>query len=200
MFDRLRQRGSAATRSTAEQAFQNIDRPLAEGIARWKEALARSANPNDRSMYSAHWELGELAELRDDLPLAAEQYEICRKLKPELGELLLILARVWQQLNRIDEARAALLAASRSTESRTAELALEHLDARYPYPYEFLNALKLDPQNIALRRELAFLYLAMHKQAEAVEQFEQVLTIDPDDPLARDQLDELRGSKKRPAS
>ncbi len=84
-FDRLRKRGSAATRATAEQAFQNIDRPLAEGIARWKEALARSANPNDISMFSAHWELAQLAELRDELPLAAEQYEICRKLKPQIG-------------------------------------------------------------------------------------------------------------------
>src|SRR5205823_3859347 len=75
-FDRLRHRGSAATRATAEQAFQNIDHPLADGIVRWKDALARSANPNDLSMFSAHWELAELAELRDDLPLAADQYEI----------------------------------------------------------------------------------------------------------------------------
>src|SRR5260370_494349 len=36
-FDRLRHQGSAATRATAEQAFQNIDKPLADGIARWKE-------------------------------------------------------------------------------------------------------------------------------------------------------------------
>ncbi len=200
MFDRLRHKGSAATRATAEQAFQNIDRPLADGIARWKEALARSANPNDLAMFSAHWELAQLAELRDDVPLAAEQYEICRKLKPDLSELLLILARVWQQLNRVDEARAALLAASRSKDSRTAELALENLDPRYPYPYEFVNALRLDPQNVILRRELAYLYLAMHKQPEAMEQFEQVLAIDPGDSISRDQLDTMRGFKKRSAA
>lgn len=199
-FDRLRKRGSATTRATAEQAFQNIDRPLAAGIARWKEALARAANPNDISMFSAHWELAQLAESRDELPLAAEQYEICRKLKPQLGEMLLILARVWQELNRVEEARAALLAASRSTESRTAELALEQLDRRYPYPYEFLDALKLEPQNVALRRELAFLYLAMHKQEEAVQQFQQLLAADPNDHLSREQLDALSGFKKRPAS
>ncbi len=199
MFDRLRKHGSAATKATAEQAFQNIDGPLAEGIARWKEALARAANPNELSTFSAHWELAQLAERRDELPLAAEQYEICRKLKPQLGELLLILARVWQQLNRVDEARAALLAASRSTESRTAELAMEQLPPRYPYPYEFLDALKLEPQNVALRRELAFLYLAMHKQEEAVQQFEQLLAANPNDRLSRDQLDALRGFKKRSA-
>lgn len=198
MFDRLRHKGTAANRATAEQAFENIDKPLAQGIERWKEALARSAAPNDIAMYSAHWELAQLAELRDDLPLAAEQYEICRKLKPQSSELLLILARVWTQLNRMDEAHAALLAASRSAESRTAELGLEQLDPRYPYPYEFLKALQLDPQNISLRRELAFLYLAMHQQEQAIKQFELALAADPGDKLSREQLDALRGFKKRP--
>lgn len=197
IFYRLRYKGSAATRATAEQAFKNIDKPLADGIARWQQALARSTNPNDISTFSAHWELAQLAELRDELPLAVEQYEICRKLKPQLPELLLILARVWQQVNRIEECHAALLAASRSADSRTAELALGQLSPRYPYPYEFLNALKLDPANTALRRELAFLYLAMHDDKAATEQFEQVLAIDPHDRLARRQLDALRGFKTR---
>ena len=198
MFDRLRHSANAGTRQTAEQAFENIDQPLAQGIARWKEAIARSANPNDLAMFSAHWELAQLAELRDDLPLAAEQYEICRKLKPTLSEVLLILARVWQQLNRVDEANAALLAASRSTDSRTAELALEHLPSRYPYPYEFASAIKLDPQNVTLRRELGFLYLAMHQDADAAAQFQEVLAVNPNDRLAREQLDAMHGFKKRP--
>ena len=198
MFDRLRHQGSAGTRTKAEQAFQNIDQPLAEGIARWKQALARSADSNNISMYSAHWELAQLAELRDDLPVAAEQYEICRQLKPNLSELLVVLARVWQQLNRIEDAHAALLAASRSSNSRTAELALEQMGKRYPYPYEFLNALKLDPKNTALRRELGFLYLAMGKRDEAIAQFELVLAIDPNDELTRKQLDALNGIKSRP--
>jgi tetratricopeptide (TPR) repeat protein len=160
-FDRLRHSANPATRATAEQAFQNIDRPLGEGIARWKDALARAAHPDDLAMYSAHWELAQLAELRDELPLAAEQYEICRKLKPQLSELLLILARVWAQLDRREDAHAALLAAARSNNSRTAELALEQMDSRYPYPYEFVNAIRIDPQNPALHRELGYLYLAM---------------------------------------
>ncbi len=197
-FNRLRHNGSAATRVTAQQAFQNIDRPLADGIARWKEALARATNPNELPMFSAHWELAQLAELRDELPLAAEQYEICRRLKPTVEEFLLDLARVWQQINRIDDAGAALLAASRCQDSRTAELALDQLDPRYPYPYEFLNAIKLDPQNVRLRRELGFLYLAMHEQREAMEQFEQVLVIEPHDELSREQLDALRGVKRTP--
>lgn len=197
MFDKLRHSENPATRATAEQAFQNIDRPLAEGIARWKEALARSANPKDPSTFSAHWELAQLAEKRDELPLAAEQYAICRELKPQLSELLPILARVWRALNRLDEANAALLAASRSNDSRTAEIALAQMDRRYPYPYEFVNALKLDPQNVTLRKELAYLYLAMKKEPEAVEQFEEVLRIDPHDSQARKQLNALRGIKTK---
>jgi tetratricopeptide (TPR) repeat protein len=200
MFDRLRKRGTPATRATAEQAFQNIDKPLAENIQRWQKALALSANPNALAMYSAHWELATTAELRDDLPLAAEQYEICRQLKPDRSELLLPLARVWQQLNRVEESRAALLAASRSNDSRTAESALVELGSRYPYPYEFEKALTLDSKNIKLREELAYLYLAMHENAEATKQFQQVLVLEPKDQAARDQLDAIYGFKKRTAA
>ena len=197
IFDRLRKRGNVATRTTAEEAFQNIDRPLAEGIARWQQAVSRLANPNDLSTFSAHWELAHLAELRDNLPLAAEQYEICRKLKPQLSEMLLILARVWQQLNRVEEARTAILAASRERNPRAAEQGREQWGARYPYPYEFVQALQIDPENVDLRRELAFLYLAMRKQPEAVDQFEKVLAIDPQDALSRDQLDALLSGKQK---
>ncbi|MBV8550053.1 MAG: tetratricopeptide repeat protein [Acidobacteriaceae bacterium] len=191
LFDGLRQTGSPATRATAEKAFENIDKPLQEGIARWQQALANAANPNDITMFSACQELARLAEERDQLALAAGQYEICWKLKPQNSELLLALARVWRELGRMEEARSALLAASRSAQARTAELAREQMDARYPYPYEFENALKLDPQNTALRRELAFLCLAMHKDTEAVAQFQRLLAIAPRDEVARKQLDAL---------
>jgi tetratricopeptide (TPR) repeat protein len=198
MFDLLRKSPNAQTRATAEQAFQNIDKPLADSINRWREALARTDKPFDVSMFSAHWELAQTAELRDDLTLAAEQFEICRQLKPQLSEILLILARVWQGLNRVDEAHAALLAASRSRDSRTAEQALEMMGPmrqRYPYPYEFAAALKLDPRNIALRKELGYLYIAMHHDGDAIDQFEQVLAITPRDPSARAQLNALKGIK-----
>lgn len=194
-FDRLRQHGSALTRATAQQAFDNIDRPLAGGIAQWKEALARSADPNAPALFSAHWELANTAEKRDDLPLAAEQYLICRKLKPQMPEILLCLARVWQQLNRVEDAHAALLAASRNSDVRTAEAAHEQLGTRYPYAYEFVNALAMDAQNVALRRELAFLYLAVGKEADAVAQFRKILTIDPSDQLSSRQLATLQHKK-----
>ncbi len=74
-----------------------------------------------------------------------------------MSELLLHLARVWKQIQRGEDAQAALLAASRSNDSRTAEQAIELFGTRYPYPYEFLNALKLDPRNaISAANSLTF--------------------------------------------
>jgi tetratricopeptide (TPR) repeat protein len=198
MFDKLRKSSTASTRQTAEQAFQNIDKPLADSIARWQQAIAQSPKPNDLSMFSAHWELAQTAELRDELPLAAQEYQICRELKPQLGEILLLLARMWKDIDRGEDAQAALLAASRSSESRTAEQALELFGTRYPYPYEFLSALKLDPHNSKLRRELAYLYLAMSDKPKAIEQFELILSANPKDWPAREQLNTLRGLKTNP--
>jgi Flp pilus assembly protein TadD len=196
-FDKLRRSPNPATARTAEQAFQNIDKPLGEGISRWQEALKRVPDPNALSTFSAHWELAQVAELRDELPLAVQEFEICHRLKPQLPELLLILGRVWGETNRAAESHAALLAASRSRDSRSAELALARLGDRYPYPYEFVDALKLDPNNVELRRELGYLYLAMHKEAEAIAQFEAVLSLDAKDEVVRRQLDQLRGLKTR---
>jgi tetratricopeptide (TPR) repeat protein len=193
MFDRLRMHAlTASARATAQRAFENIDAPLRDGIARWQHALAISPNPLAPTTYSAHWELAQLAERRDELQLAAEQYRICRQLEPGIESLLIDLARVWQQLNDPESAHAALLAASRCSEPRTAENALELLGPRYPYVYEFQNAIKLDPKNVPLRRELAYLLLALHKDAEAIAEFEKILEIDPHDRLSADQLSALR--------
>jgi Tfp pilus assembly protein PilF len=112
IFDRLRKTGN----KTAEQAFQNIDAPLAEGIDRWKKALDLS--PNN---FSAHEELARLAENRDDLKLAADQYNRAWQLRPQLRGLLIDLGRVWMSQDRIEEAHAAWLSASRATDARTAE-------------------------------------------------------------------------------
>ena len=64
IFDRIRRTGNPV----AEQAFQNIDGPLAEGISRWKNAIAMG--PDN---FSSHFELATLAEQRDELELAADQ-------------------------------------------------------------------------------------------------------------------------------
>jgi tetratricopeptide (TPR) repeat protein len=200
VFGRLRQYGvTSSTRDTASKAFESIDQPLAEGIDRWKKSIAKLSNPLGVSSFSAHWELAQLAERRDDLPLASEQYEICRKLKPDLSSLLVDLSRIWRQMNEVEQAHAALLAASRGADPRTAEDALELLGRRYPYAYEFQNAIQLDPRNVTLRRELAYLYLALGKEPEAVQEFQKLLKIAPGDKLSLAQLEALRPAAKNPA-
>jgi tetratricopeptide (TPR) repeat protein len=95
---------------------------------------------------------------------------------------------VWTRQGDARRSRAALLAASRGTESRSAELARELLPVHYPWVSEFRDALGLDPENHALHRELAFLLLAMNRDAEAAVEFRQVIRRDPKDAWALAQL------------
>lgn len=147
VFLRLRQAGNA----TAAAAFENVDRPLREGIARWQEAL--SLSPDN---FSAHEELARLAEQRDDLPLASQHFERAWRLRPDRRDLLIDYARILTQLNRPDEAMAALVAAWRGSPTRVSEQARELLPQRYPYLSEFERALALDPTNAALQRDVAY--------------------------------------------
>lgn len=189
IFDRLRKQGNAE----AERAFQNIDRPLAEGIERWTKALRLAGES-----FSAHYELAQLAEQRDEPVVAAEHYLRAWQLLPKNESALIDLARVLAQGHHIEEAHAALLAASRSGETRTAERAREVLPDRYPYVYEFRDALKLDPSNVGLHRELAYLLLKMaegadgdvqrSRQIEAEEEFRIIVASAPGDLLSCAQL------------
>jgi len=179
IFDRIRKAGNP----TAEQAFQNIDAPLAAGIERWKSAIAMGADN-----FSAHFELAMLAEQRDELALAAEHYEKAWRLLPDRRSVLVALGRVWKAMGRAEDATAALLAASRGGEPGAAELARELLPDRYPFVPEFQAALQLDPANVELRRELAYLLLRMECQAEAEEEFRAITEAAPDDMLAATQL------------
>ena len=187
VFNRLRSHGALEeTRTTAAAAFENIDRPLREGIETWKRNV--SAAPGQ---WSAHEELARLAEQRDELDLAAGHYREAWRLRPENRKLLLDLGRVNREQGKERESTAAFLAAARSTEPRVAESAREFLAARYPYVYEFEDALDLDPANTLLRREYAYLLLAMDRTPEALRQFRLVLAGNPDDATARRQLELL---------
>lgn len=183
IFDRIRKTGEGPLKDTAEQAFQNIDRPLAAGIARWLQAL--EVSPDN---FSAHQELAELAEQRDELELAAVHYEAAWKLRPGERSFMLDLGRVWKMLGRAEEANFILLAASRGAQPRVAERARELLPDRYPYVYEFEKALELDPNNFELRREYSYLLLAMGKKDDAERQFQALHEAAPNDLLSSAQL------------
>jgi Flp pilus assembly protein TadD len=182
IFDRVR-KTSGPSAKTAEQAFQNIDGPLADGIERWTQAIAKGG-----SNFSAHFELATLAEQRDQLSLAAEHYEKAWRLLPDRRSVLVDLGRVWLALNRLDDAHAALLAASRGGEPRAAELARELLPTHYPFVDDFRRALVLDPANTELRRELGYLLLRMDFPLEAEREFRSLTELAPDDFLAATQL------------
>lgn len=179
IFDRLRKTGNPL----AEQAFQNIDGPLASGIDRWRKAIEMGADS-----FSDHFELATLAEQREELELAAEHYEKAWRLLPDRRSVLVALGRVWKQLNRLDDANAALLAASRGGEPRAAEMARELLPDRYPFVAEFRAALELDPGNVDLRRELGFLLLRMNRPVEAEVEFRILAGTAADDLLSATQL------------
>ena len=185
VFDRVRTASGAdaAVRATAEQAFQNVDRPLVEGIARWQQALAGDANN-----FSAHEELARLAETRSEWALASEHYEAAWRMRPAERRLLLDIGRSWKELERGPQSIAALLAASRGAEARTSEAARLLLPERYPYVYEFREAIALDPTNFELRRELAYLLLEMNENAPAETEFRRIVKDAPDDMLSVAQL------------
>ncbi len=164
---------------------------LKDGIARWQRAVELS--PEN---FSAHQELAQLAEDRDEWTLAAEHYEIAWRLRPDLPELLLDLGRVWKAVGRLPDSTAALLAASRCTQPRIAERAKALMPSRYPYVYEFRAALTLDPRNTELRRELAYLLLAMEAKEDAESEFRSIVQAAPDDLLSTAQLGFLRLAKK----
>ncbi len=179
VFDRVRKTGNA----TAEQAFHNIDDPLAEGIARWRKAIELGADN-----FSVHFELATLAEQRDDLTLAAAHYERAWRLLPDHRTVLVDLGRVWKAMGRTDDATAALLAAWRGGEPRAAEQARELLPVRYPFVNEFRLALALDPDNHELRRELGYLLLRMGRVGEAEIEFRLLTQTAPADLLSATQL------------
>ena len=184
VFDRVRtSNADAQVRATAEQAFQNVDRPLAEGITRWQQAVA-----GDPSNFSAQEELSRLAERRNDWALAALHFEAAWRIRPAERHLLYDLGRAWSEIGRAEASLSALLAASRGAEPRTAEAARSLLPDRYPYVYEFRAAIALDPPNIELRRELAYLLLEMGERQQAESEFSQIAKDAPQDMLSLVQL------------
>jgi len=187
IFDRVRKIPGGPWQATAESAFQNIDKPLADAIARWSEIATRE--PDN---FSAHQELARLADERNDFERAARHALAAWKLKPSIRSLLIDLGRAYRELGKLEDATAVLLAASRGAEARSAEMARELLGTRYPFVYEFRKAIEFDQANIELRRELAYLLLEMNEKSEAEQEFSRIVAAEPKDLLSTAQLGFLR--------
>ena len=191
IFDRVRKTGNA----TAEQAFQNIDAPLAAGIERWKQAIDLGADN-----FSAHYELATLAEQRDELALAAEHYEKAWRLLPDRRSVLVDLGRVWKALDRTEDAdRRPAGRFPRRRAPRRRDWPANCCPSAILMSPEFRHALELDPANVELRRELAYLLLRMNRQPEAEAEFRNDhREPPPDDLLSAAQLGFLLYARGEP--
>ena len=176
--ERPPRRGTSSTRCAPPRSGVEGDRraglsehrPAAGGGDRALDEAVQ-ADPAD---FSAHRELATLAERREDPNLAAEHYLQAWRLRPAQRSLLVDAGRVLKAAGRLEEAHAALMAAAWSGETRAAEAARKLLPPRYPYVYEFRQAIELDPGNPDLRRELAFLLAAMGRTAESEKELSAV--------------------------
>ncbi|MBI4892776.1 MAG: tetratricopeptide repeat protein [Acidobacteria bacterium] len=131
IFSRLKNSADLSVQVSAARAFASVDALLQEGIARWSEAVRLAPR-----QWSAHEELARLAESADQLPLAAEHYEMAWRLRPSQDNLLIDLARVWIALGDGQKARGAIALAWRAGPPRVAEAAREMLHGAVPDPGE----------------------------------------------------------------
>ena len=197
IFGRLRANSDPQVASTARGTYERIDEEWTREIERWEAVIA--GDPVNRS---AQLELGDLYEKHGQPRQAVERYLAAWLVPSEQPRdpLLLKLARARQAAGDNDGATGAWLLASRSQETRIAEEAKDHLPARHPYAAEFRRALELDPRDTALRRELAYLWLAVGNAEEARREFELVVQQNPDDLLAAAQLAFLYLERKNEAA
>lgn len=193
LFDRVRRSADPELKRTAEEAFARVDSALRAAIERWSAAVEQ--DPANRA---ARLELARNLEKHREPGRAAEQYLAAWRLPPHRWETLLDLARARQAAGDAEGAAGAWLLASRAPETRVAERARVRLPQRAPFANEYRRALDLDPANSGLRRDLAFLWLAVAQKDEAVREFEAVVQQDPADMLAATQLSLLYLERKQP--
>jgi tetratricopeptide (TPR) repeat protein len=183
LFRDLRNARDPEHRKTARTTFARLDEELAARVNSLRAAVA--ANPVDEP---SHTELARVLLVRNDFAKAATHFETAYRLKPEYPERLLSMAEAASKAGDTERARSALLAASRGRNAFVAEQARALLPDRYPYLYEFQNALALDPSNAALGRETGYFLLSLERRGEAAQVFRQVVSHHPDDALATAQL------------
>ena len=184
LFRNLRQADDADVSRGALDTTRRIENELSGEIARSAESVKTTP-----ANWSAHQELAGLYDEYGDPQQAAEHYEAAWRVQPpRREEMLLRLARARERAADAERARGAWLLASYSSDTRIAETAREHLPRRYPYASEFRRALELDSKNTVVRRDLAYLLLAVRQREAARREFELVIEHDPGDLLAAAQL------------
>lgn len=193
-FQTLRDSADPQIARSAGEAADRIEAELGGSIERWVQAV--SERPDNRA---GRLELADLYMLRGEPDLAAPHYDAAYRLDgSNSDEILLKLGRARLLAAEPDAANGAFLLASRSAETRIAETARGLLPNRHPWANEFRAALALAPDQTALRKELAYLLLAVGQDEEAMGEFARVLEINPKDLQAAAQLASLEQQAGRP--
>jgi tetratricopeptide (TPR) repeat protein len=193
LLELVRRTGDAEAKRAAEEAFTRIDSALGQAVERWTAAVEQ--DPANRA---ARLELARNLDKRRQPARAAEQYLAAWRLPPRREEILLDLARAREEAGDREGAAGAWLLASRSGETRVAERARGRLPRRAPFANEYRRGLELDPAHTGLRRDLAFLWLAVNRKDDAIPELEIVVRQDPNDMLAAAQLGFLYLDRKQP--
>ena len=173
-----------ASQNVAEQAFQNIDVPLQTGIERWTKALELA--PDNFSAHSS-WR---------NWPSSATNWRWPRS----------IILKAWRLMPGSKIAYCSTSAGCGKPPERPRKpppRCWPHLAAASRAPPKppanccpratpgFTNsgsALDLDPSNVELHRELAYLLLRMDRKSEAEEEFKTITQRSPGDLLSAAQL------------
>jgi len=194
LLDDVRIRGDEESRKIAAATLARVDRELSASVEQWTAAVQQ--DPGNRA---ARLELASYLEKHREPARAAEQYLAAWRLPPRRDETLPALARARHDAGDEEGAIGAWVLASRSGDTRISERARGHLPQRQPFAAEYRKALELDPKNTPLRRELAFLWLAVQHPDEAIQEFEAVVRQDAKDLLAAAQLGFLYMERNQPA-
>lgn len=193
-FQALRESADPQVARTAADAAVRIEAELGGSIERWEQAVREQ--PDNRA---GRLELADLYVFRGEPDRAVSHYAAAYALEgPNPDEILLKLGRARLQAGDSDGAYGAFLLASRSEETRIAETARGLLPDRHPWVNEFRAALALAPTHTGLRKELAYLLLAVGQEEEAMGELARVLEIDPADLQAAAQLASLEQKAGRP--
>lgn len=187
LFKTLRKARNPEHRATAERAFAGMERELTATIERLEAILHR-----DPENYSIHLELARTLRTRNEFARSAARFESAYRLKPAFPEILLELASVLHKAGDDSRSNAAILTASRSDSAFVAEQAKALLPSRYPYLSEFQAALEFQPDQPALRREMAYFLLSLGREPEATIAFQELLSRDPKDFTSLAQLGFLK--------
>lgn len=193
LLDQVRRGGDAELKRAAEEAHGRIDGALRQEIERWSAAVVQ--DPQKRA---ARLELARLLEKHREPARAADEYLAAWRLPPRREETLLDLARAREASGDAEGAAGAWLLASRSGEARIAERARTRMPQREPYASEYGRALELDPAHGGLRRDLAFLWLAVKRPDRAISELEILVRQDSNDLLAAAQLGLLYLERQQP--